>query len=203
MNFSQLKQKLFQKSIRKLVENFFSLSVLQISNYLIPLVTLPYLTYVLGPERFGLTAFAQAITQYFIMFTDFGFNLSATKAISINRDDKEKVSQIFLAVYLIRAVLLLISIAALWIMITWFTQFRDEKVLYLYSFISVVGYVLFPQWFYQGIERMKFIAIFTLTSRIIFAGLIFVFIKGTTDYLWLPLLYSFGSLASGIVAFGY
>ena len=82
---------------RKVVmTNVASLSMLQTITYLLPVIILPYLFRVIGPEKFGLIAFAQAFVQYFMILTDYGFNVSATKEISLYRDEHAKVSKAFL-----------------------------------------------------------------------------------------------------------
>ena len=94
------------RGIRGLAENIASLGVLQATNYLLPLITLPYLVRVLGVEKFGLVAFAQGLIQFFIVFTDFGFNLSATREIASHRKDPEKVARIVWSVLSVRFLLL-------------------------------------------------------------------------------------------------
>ena len=79
----------------KLTKNFIFLFLMQMANLLLPLISLPYLSRVLQPEGFGLIVFAQSLIQYFVILTDFGFNLSATRQVSINRENPEKLKQIF------------------------------------------------------------------------------------------------------------
>src|SRR5580698_8416359 len=98
--------KLVQKTYRMIehpgsskgLHNVISLSGLQVVTYLFPIIILPYLFRVIGPERFGLISFAQAFVQYFMIITDYGFSVSATKEISLCHDNKEKVSNIISAV---------------------------------------------------------------------------------------------------------
>ena len=88
---------------RKLLGNMFWLYSLQGLNYFIPFAVLPYLVRVLGVERYGLVSFAQAFAQYFVILTDYGFNLSATKQIARLRSDPERVSSLFWSVMVIKA----------------------------------------------------------------------------------------------------
>lgn len=197
--------KLFKKHInsltrKRLAENFISLSVLQGLNYILPLITLPYLVRVLGPEKFGLIAFVQALIQYFIILTNYGFNLSATRQISINRENTEKVAEIFSSVMIIRFILGILSFIILAIILVLIPKFRQDSVIYIYTFGMVVGNILFPVWFFQGMEKMKYITIINIISRSIFTICIFIFIKRVEDYLYVPLINSFGSIIAGALS---
>ncbi|MCL5027437.1 MAG: flippase [Bacteroidetes bacterium] len=185
---------------KRLLENFFSLSILQIANYIIPLITLPYLVRVLLPSNYGLLAFAQALIQYFNVFIDYGFNFSATREISIYRQNKEKVSAIFSSVMTLKILFVFISLSILSLIIFSFDKLRSEWLLYYCTFGIVIGQNMFPRWFFQGIEQMKYITILNLISRIIFTISIFVVVKSSNDYLYVPIINSLGFILAGILS---
>jgi len=185
---------------RRLLSNFMSLSVLQGANYVLPLITLPYLVRVLGPEKYGLIAFAQAFIQYFNILTDYGFNLSATREISIHRNNAQKVSEIFSSVMIIKLGLLVLSFVIMSILVFSFWKFRQDWLIYYLTFGMVVGQVLFPVWFFQGMERMKYITFLNITAKLIFTIAIFVFIRQASDYIYVPLINLFGYLVAGALA---
>ncbi|OAQ19839.1 oligosaccharide flippase family protein [Thermosulfurimonas dismutans] len=196
----RIKEFLKDREKKQLCENFISLSLLQGANYILPLVILPYLVRVLGPEKFGLIAFARSFVQYFNILTDYGFNLSATREISIYRESKERISEIFSAVLTIKLVLLIFSLVILTIIVFGFQKFRKDWEIYYFSFGIVVGQVLFPVWFFQGMERMKYITILNVIAKLIFAVSIFVFVREVSDYIYVPLINSLGFIVAGILA---
>ena len=184
---------------KTLLENFLSLGALQVVSYVIPLISLPYLSRVLGVERFGIVFFAFAFMTYFIILTDYGFGLSATREIAVNRHNKNNLSNIFSAVTFIKLGLLLLSFAILCIMIIFIPKLHENWLVFLLSFLMVVGNAIYPVWFFQGMERMKYITFLNILSKTIFLVLIFIFVKKSDDYIIVPLLNSLGFLVSGAI----
>lgn len=187
------------KEYKVLLENFTSLSFLQITNFLLPLITLPYLIRVLGVDKFGLIVFAQAFCQYFVVLTDFGFNLSAVREISIHRSYIDKVSEIYCSVMLIKSALTVLSLILLSVIVFSFSKFRGDWLIFYLSFGLVIGQTLFPIWFFQGMEKMKYIALLNILAKSIFTVCIFVFIRNSSDYIYVPLLQSLGFLVAGCI----
>lgn len=185
------------------MENMASLFLVQGANYILPLVTFPYLVRVLSIEKFGLIAFAVAFIQYFVVFVDYGFNLTATREISINRNDFKKVSKIFWEVYAIKFILMLLSFGILVCIVAFIPRFKVENYLFFICFLAVWGNFLFPIWFFQGIEKIKLIAVFNLVAKIMFTIAIFVFVKNENDYLKAAALQTGGVLFAGVGAFIY
>jgi len=187
-------------STKVLAENIVSLAACQALNYILPLLTLPYLVRVLEPEKFGVIAFAQSFVAYFNILVDFGFGLSAPREVAINRHDKEKVTEIYSAVFTIKLILLLISLLILLLIIYTFDRFSSERLLYLVAFSSVVGAAFSPIWYFQGMEVMKVTSTINITVRSLFTILVFIVVRRAEDYIYYPALISAGSIISAGVS---
>ena len=185
---------------KRLLSNFFSLSILQLFTYILPLLTLPYLVRVLGVDKFGLVMYAQAFIMFFNILVDYGFNLSATREISINRDNKEKVNEIFVSVMILKIFFIISSFIILSIIVFSFQKFSNYWELYYFTFLMVIGQALFPTWYFQGLERMNYITIINIIFKLIFTISIFIFIKNENDYIFVPIINGLGFILSGFVA---
>ncbi len=185
---------------KKLISNFISLSALQVASFILPLVVIPYLIIVLGIEKFGLVSLAQALMSYFIIFTDYGFSLTATRDIAIYRNNHKKVSSIVNSVFSTKLILGIIGLILFTIILFCVPKFSNDMLLFFYSFSMVIGQLLFPVWFFQGIEQMKYITYLTLTAKLIFTGLVFVLIKVPNDYIYVNILLGMGNIVSSIIS---
>src|SRR5690554_3905117 len=183
-----------------LASNFGYLMLLQIAGYVFPLITIPYLARVIGVEGFGKIAFAAAVIVWFQTVSDWGFNYTATRDVARHRDDLDKVSEIFSNVLWARILLMLVSFAVLFSLTEAIPYFKENQAILLITFLLVPVHIMFPDWFFQAMERMKYITIFNLLSKMLFTALVFIFIKEESDFIFQPLFTSLGFVLSGVIA---
>lgn len=195
------KIKTISRDKKRLLSNFFSLSLLQLFSYILPLLTLPYLVRKLGVENYGLVIFAQSFISFFSILVDYGFNLSATRELAVNRKNKDKVREIYSSVLIIKFFIFLFAFLIFSLIVFSFEKFSSHLALFYLTFLSVFGQAFFPLWFFQGMERMKYITLINISSRTLFTLAIFIFIRGESDYLLLPFLNALGMILSSFYAF--
>lgn len=190
-------QKPLIKVKNKLIANFFSLSILQGLNIFLPLLTFPYLISVLKVDNFGLVMFAQSFVNYFAIFIDYGFAYSATREISINRNDKNKVTEIFSVVMQLKFIFVILSFFIMLFIVNFFDKFNSNVELYYFTFIYIIGQAIMPVWYFQGKENMKYITYVNLIAKGSFTVLIFIFVNNSDDYLYVPILNGLGYITAG------
>ncbi|MEE9431389.1 MAG: flippase [Melioribacteraceae bacterium] len=190
----------FKRKNKILIQNFSSLTILQISQYVFPLITFPYLVRVLGPDGYGLVAFATAFVAYFTIITDYGFSLSATRDISINRNNSKRVSEIFNSVFSVKLILLVLSVIIIIPIVFVFDKFYSNADVYLVASLSILGTTLFPVWFFQGIEKMKFITVISVSVKILWVILVFVLVRSKDDVIVLVALNAGSHILTGVIS---
>ncbi|MGI9533711.1 MAG: flippase [Thermodesulfobacteriota bacterium] len=184
-------------------KNILSLYVLQISYYILPLITIPYLVRVLGPEKFGLVSFGQSLIAFFVLFVSYGFDLTATRSISVNRDDKEAVNRITSSVWAVKVLLSVTGILILLLLSQFIQKINEILFLLIILYGIVIGQVLFPRWLFQGKEKMGAISIINITVRGISTAGIFLLIRDPKDFLLYAGILSFQGVGTGILGTWY
>ena len=186
-----------------LLRNILSLGVVQIANYVFPFLTVPYVVRIIGPDKFGVINFSSAFIAYFVLLINFGFDLSATRAIAANRDNLEERNRIFNQVIFAKFFLLAVSIGFFLVSLFLMPQFKNEKLVAIFTFLICFSWVITPNWMYQGMQELSRIAVFNLSTKVIFTVVIFLIIKEKGDYIWQPLAISIAQIIVGIFSFVY
>lgn len=164
------------------------------------LLVLPYLIQVLGPERFGMVAFAQGYIQYFMILTDYGFNLSAPREIAIHSEKPAALKKI--AAGTVGAKIILFMIAMIIYLLTVYSidLFYRDMVLYLIMLLALLGNTISPVWFFQGIQQMKYITYANIIARLVSTACIFILVQAPSDYLTAAFLQALAPFTAGIVS---
>ena len=192
-----------KKELNKLFSNTFMLYILQISGYIFPLLTFPYLTRVLGTNNYGITVLANAIMIYFQMFVDFGFLISATKECSINRDDKEKLGRIVGSIIQGKIILASIAFIVLIALILNNESFKDKSLFIVLSYIPIIISIFITDYLFRGLEIMSAITYRTIISKTIYMILIFTLIKKPSDYILIPIIASISNIFIAVWSWYY
>lgn len=106
----------------KLVKNFLWNAGYQVFILLVPLITIPYISRVLGPTGVGINSFTNSIVQYFILFGSLGITTYGNREIAYQRDSKEKLSQTFWEIALLRFVSIFIATICYLVFVFFFTS---------------------------------------------------------------------------------
>ncbi len=165
----------------RLGANVASLYAAQGLNYLVPLIVLPYLLRVLGPVPFGAIAFAQSFATYLQILTDFGFNFSATRSVSLCRDQPQDLARIFWTTLAAKAGLLLAAALVLFPVVWYLPVLHRHGTVIGLSCLAVLGSVLLPQWYWQGLERMRTMVIMQVGGKLCMLAAVFALVHAPSD----------------------
>lgn len=189
------------KKNKKLIDNTIMLYLLTFSNYFFGFITIPYQTRLLGPEYFGLLAFATSVATFFQLLVDFGFILSATAEVSRNHDDNHKLSIILSSIFMAKLFFTILSLIVLLLLCFFFPILKENILLLMLVFLSVIINSFIPDFMYRGLEKMKFITYRTILIKLLFVVLIFVFLNERDKYYYVPIINIFAALVA--VSFAY
>jgi PST family polysaccharide transporter len=185
---------------RNIVESAAALGAVQLISLVLPLIALPYLATRLGADALGRMAFALSIAQIAVTLSDYGFNLSAPRAVALHRDAPQRLADIWCAVTVLRAGFALLGMAAIALAAVVSERIRAEAGLIALAYVMVLGNVLFPQWFFQGLQQLKLVSAIQIGARFAVFGAMFALVKSPRDLAWATFLQGAGVLLGGLLA---
>jgi PST family polysaccharide transporter len=174
----------------RMARNALSLYAVQGLNFLMPLILLPYMLRILTPDGYGSIVFAQAFMGYAIMLTDFGFNMTATRDISVARDNPQQVAKVYWTTMAAKAVLLLLSAVIICITVAALPRLRKDSDVFAICGLLLIGSAIFPGWYFQGLERLREVAVVQAISKCVITAGMFIFVKSSHDKLLAAFLMS-------------
>lgn len=188
------------KRYKVVVDNIFFVGLIQIFSLLAPFITYPYLVDVLGMDLYGIVISAQVLVSYATIVIDFGSNSVCAKNVSIHRNDEHKLSEILSAVLFIRFQIWVICFFFYLLVVLCIPTYKEHLLLFVLTYFLTFNDLLFPQFFFQGFEKMKVVSILTILVKLLFILLVFVFVKDKQDYVIVPMMYSIGYVIAGLIS---
>ncbi len=163
---------------RAVIKNYlYSLSY-QLLTLILPLVTSPYLTRVLGKDNLGVFGYIQSITSYFVLFGCIGISLYGQREIAFVKKDPYRRTRTFYELCILRAFTLLFSAAVLYVAVIRRSEF---PLLYGLFAIELVTAAFDVSWFYQGMDNFRLQTIRNYAVKILYVILVFLFVKNEND----------------------
>lgn len=187
-------------SKQTIAKNYIYNVTYQILIIIIPLITVPYLSRVLGAENIGVWSYTTSITTYFVLFGSLGISMYAQREIAYVQEDKYKLSKIFWEINILRFVTMVISIIIYYFTYIQGTQYTSYYKILILELISACFDII---WFFQGIEDFKKTVTRNVIARFLSMISIFIFVKTQNDLIIYFVIYVLVNFIANISLWTY
>lgn len=192
------------RTIRKenatVAENYVFMTVLQALNMCFYLLVYPFLIRVLGVDSYGLYVYAAAIVALFVTFVSFGYDLPAAKRIAENVGDKNAMSQILSEVTTSKLLLEVFAMIVYFGLFLLLPKMQANPILFAIVFFQTITNIFFPQWYFQGVQRMRVVTYIQVAFKVLSLPFLFLFLHDAQDNWVYALIVTITAIAGGVVA---
>jgi O-antigen/teichoic acid export membrane protein len=199
---TQLKNKSITGKRNTLV-NFISLSLLQVGNYVLPMVTLPIISRIIGPENYGVINYIFAYVYYFVLFINAGFDLYGIRNVVNARGDMQEINRIVSRILVAKTYILVACALVFAVLLLAVPQLSSQKLVSVFAFLYCIGWVINPSWVYHAMQETRRFAIFSFVSKLCFSIAIVLAIRERSDYVYHPLITSLSHVAVSFFSLRY
>ena len=148
---------------------------------ILPLITTPYLSRVVGASGVGIYSYTYSIVYYFMLLCLLGVNNYGNRSIAKVRDNKEKLSKTFWSIYFLQLFMGILMLIVYFIYV--FISNSQYKNIAIIQSLYIISAILDINWFYFGLEEFKVTITRNSIVKIGSIVLIFALVKSFDD-LW-------------------
>lgn len=184
-------------------KNFLYKLLLTFSNYVLGFVTLPYITRVLGPERFGEVNFVMNTVDYYLLFASMGIMTIGTRETAMHRNSQKKLSYVASNIIGLNLLITFIVLVFYNASILLISNFRQYEELFWIGNGKLLFSALLVEWLFTGIENFKYITIRSLAIKLLYVVAVFVLVNTSADYKMYFILTILSFVVNAIINFSY
>lgn len=177
------------------MKNFVYQALFQIVKLLMPVLTVPLVSYALGPDKLGIYNYTTSIAQYFILFASLGMGFYGQRLIATVRDDKFKLSKAF---WELESLSIIVTISSI-IFYAVFVINSDYKQIFLIQSLTIIAVAFDISWLFKGLEDFKKTSLRSVFISFMTFVLIYIFVKNENDLYKYILIQSAGLLGSQLI----
>lgn len=186
----------------QVVKNFLYNVSYQLLVIILPLITVPYVSNILGAEGIGNYAFTYANMQYFVIFGMVGISLYGNRQIAYVRDNKEKLKNTFYSIYTLQLITTTISFV-LYLVFALVLNNGAYELLYIVQGINILASMIDISWLFMGLEQFKKTVVRNTIVKLVSLASIFIFVKSQGDTVIYTLIIALSALIGNLTFWLY
>ncbi|MGZ3999917.1 MAG: flippase [Mucilaginibacter sp.] len=176
------------RSNKQLTKNVLSLTIVQIASYVLPLISVPVVSRIIGPGKYGILNFATAYIMYFILLVSYSFDFTATRKIARDPDNEQYRSIVFSEVFYTQCLLFVFSTLIFAALLYTVPELKTNKIVFIFTYFTCVATLFTQNWLFQAMQDLSKIALFNLVSKLLFTAAILLVVRKNEDYIWQPFI---------------
>ena len=162
----------------KFIKNYLYNTIYQVLVVIVPLITAPYISRVLGAENVGIFSYTSSIVSYFSIFAVLGTNMYGIRETAYHQHDRRGISVIFGEVQCLKLILTAAVLPCYLLYLSLCHEYNEISIIHgivlLYSFFDI-------SWFFQGLEEFGITVFRNMVAKVLGVILIFAFVKTKED----------------------
>ncbi len=174
-----------------------SLMSSQAINFILPLITYPHIIKVVGLARYGEVQFILTTMVLLGLLIDYGYSFRAPREVALLKESKAELALLVSKIVTYKFLVFFGLTIGIFLFAYFF--YPQKFLLFLGGLIFLLNYTMSPSWFFQGVERMEYIAMVDVAAKVIFTGLIFFMVRLPQDYIYILPLWGLGGVISSVV----